>query len=1347
MVLKLYDLDHALICGLVNAKDVRIESELSTGDKTLSFLWHDTNVEIPNEYYIRTDKDEYVVKENNKSPDGFRGIVAKLNLEEIEARTWKTFAASDSTALEMANLALSDTGWTCVSDIPTEKYRSINLTKVDSYKVFERIKEAFICEIEWDSINKIVYLKEQIGEDKGTYFITGLNLKELTDSVDTYDYATEIVPYGADELEITDVNGGKNYLTNYQYSQKKKAIVWEDSSYTDATELMNDAVKKLDEISKPKKTYQAKVLDLANMQPMYNMLSYSVGDTIWLVDSESKIRDKQRITKTIEYPFEPEKNTCDISNTVLSFDEMQRKLQAASECLSNITTNNGTVKGSTVDKIDISQIIGINEYLESDLNDLKSDYIYVRKSLGAVYAAIGEADLTQAHITTLNVDTDNITLGYAKEFHADTLYGNYAKYGVVEADNITALEGYYNDLKGDYLAFKNGDFESLKGDYLSFKTGEFAQLSGDFISFKSGDFASLQANYADISTLLFGSASGNIVTSQFANTVVSLTSNATIKDAMIDTLSVSKVLAGDISTNKFRIVSDAGNLQISDNTIAISDGTQVRVQIGKDASSDYNMYVFDKSGNLMFDALGLTDSGITRPIIRDDMVSDDANIDASKINIQTLFSSLNGATETISASKILLDGQAQTMDVMFTSLTSTVNNITVGGRNLALGTSSSYTPADTGFNGAASRTVKIGVVLTDGLSVGDYVTVRGIFKYDNIVVVSGQSSRLDMSGSGNVTGWNSGAFNSSPKTSISGSGLYEFNYSFIINANHIKNVQWTVYYGLNYIQSGSIQWCKFKVERGNKATDWSPAPEDVQTQITSLGTSLSVIQGQISSKIWQQDINTATDNMTTQYSNLSQTVDGINTQVGNVRTLYDNLTIGGRNLANNTADTYTSEKVLSGGGENQVTYLSYRVLTDGLSVGDTVTVRLEYKYNNLVAASGKTMWVSVQGHGNVTGWNSGLFGSSHRYYPVGSGTYVFLYSFVIGAEHLKNQLWVAQMRHDYVQSGTIQWRRLKVERGKKYTDWSPALEDTQAQITSVTTNYSQLADKFSWLVTSGTSAASMTLSSSLYSLVAANINLTGKVTFAWLDTPTQGKLNTTTGWAYSTTTQIDGGKIYTGTITADKISVTTLEAITAKIGGFAIGANAIYNGTNSATSTTPGIYLGTDAIRAYSSPTAYTQIQNGLLKCVGAEFMGDVYATGGLYLYNNDQYGVGEEAGYTKFCYFDDAAGYFTINPSTVFNNNIICYGNVTANNLVTKGNQQAGVLNVTVSTANSVTNFTINFPSSFGAAPVISLTPRHNSAGTATVKLLTKSTSQCTGSILASNTGTFAIEWIAVAL
>ncbi|MTK22219.1 hypothetical protein GMA92_12435, partial [Turicibacter sanguinis] len=107
---------------------------------------------------------------------------------------------------------------------------------------------------------------------------------------------------------------------------------------------------------------------------------------------------------------------------------------------------------------------------------------------------------------------------------------------------------------------------------------------------------------------------------------------------------------------------------INDNTIQIRDANRVRVQIGKDASNDYSMSVWDPSGKLMFDARGLKADAIKEGIIRNDMISTNANIDGSKLNISSVVSEINEGSTTLKASKVQFDGIAQTLEVAFNLL-------------------------------------------------------------------------------------------------------------------------------------------------------------------------------------------------------------------------------------------------------------------------------------------------------------------------------------------------------------------------------------------------------------------------------------------------------------------------------------------------------------------------------------------------------------------------------------------------------------------------------------------------------------------------------------------------------
>ena len=150
------------------------------------------------------------------------------------------------------------------------------------------------------------------------------------------------------------------------------------------------------------------------------------------------------------------------------------------------------------------------------------------------------------------------------------------------------------------------------------------------------------------------------------------------------------------------------------------------------------------------------------------------------------------------------------------------------GRNLALNTSKNYSNAYSSFTGATNTCPSLATVKLNGLKVGDKVTVRLIYKYTNIVAASGQTASVWIQGSGNSTAWNSGAFGGSGKKTLSGSGEYEFLYDFTITSDHLKNSTWSTNIRHDYVQSGSVQWKEFKVEKctKDKATKWSPAPED-----------------------------------------------------------------------------------------------------------------------------------------------------------------------------------------------------------------------------------------------------------------------------------------------------------------------------------------------------------------------------------------------------------------------------------------------------------------------------------------------------------------------------------------
>ena len=462
-MLKLYDSNKNFLKNISNYKDLRIESELANGDKTLSFTYRGKPPDIENEMYIQTETDRYVVKEVRPA-DHATEYVCKLDLEELEASMFQQFTAKDQTAKDAADLAVAGTQWIVVSSMT--KRRSVQQFKKTPYDILIKIRDAFMCEIRFDNLNQVVYLEEEFGDDKGVYLRSELNLKSVNLTLDSYDYYTRIIPIGADGLRITSVNDGKEYVENHQYSDKIRTLIWEDTSYEDAQTLKEDAEDKLADMSKPKRSYSAEVRDLAKLSGKYSAFAYALGDTVTIVDEPSGIKDAQRIVKMTEYPDNPESNTVELSNTVLSWEELQDRVDAAANAWEDISNADGTVNGVYVHGVQAGDVVGIraeiadgidsNETISgmriniqenSDdiavhaeaISNLGGDVALIRARIGTVeatYLRVADADIKYADIDFANIDTANINKAKVRDLFTEV---GLIKQAVISEGHITGF--------------------------------------------------------------------------------------------------------------------------------------------------------------------------------------------------------------------------------------------------------------------------------------------------------------------------------------------------------------------------------------------------------------------------------------------------------------------------------------------------------------------------------------------------------------------------------------------------------------------------------------------------------------------------------------------------------------------------------------------------------------------------------------------------------------------------------------------------------------------------------------------------------------------------------------------
>lgn len=379
--MQIFDDTKKRVGTLSGFRNREITRTLDSGDKELVFEYpaHGEMVDLlKEEYYIRTKTDEFVLRAVEKAAD-WNKYTAQLNVEELEGQAFPYgFASQEQTIRACLEFAFEGTGWK-VGTCTVTKKRTIDIEEsTTAWNVLQDCLSTYRCECDIDTLNKTVNIYETIGQDRGCYFMEGLNLRKLSINSDTYEFYTRIIPIGKDGITIEWLHG-KEYLENYQFSKKIKTYTWKDERYTNTTSLMEDAEAKLDEMSRPYKAYTADVVDLAKANPEYSsVLDYGIGDTVTLVSKRTGTREKQRIVKITEFPETPEKNTVELSNVKKTFAEVQKsetelaKQDAIS--IANSTTKKTLQDYSTTEEIE-TKITASKEAIELGVTKTLKNYV------------------------------------------------------------------------------------------------------------------------------------------------------------------------------------------------------------------------------------------------------------------------------------------------------------------------------------------------------------------------------------------------------------------------------------------------------------------------------------------------------------------------------------------------------------------------------------------------------------------------------------------------------------------------------------------------------------------------------------------------------------------------------------------------------------------------------------------------------------------------------------------------------------------------------------------------------------------------------------------------------------
>lgn len=671
---------------------------------------------------------------------------------------------------------------------------------------------------------------------------------------------------------------------------------------------------------------------------------------------------------------------------------------------------------------------------------------------------------------------------------------------------LTAIEGEFGTLKANVgVIDKLTVTHTAQINELEANKASITQLEA--VSAKIG---TVEAEVGKIQTLVNGNLSSENIQAGGITSDKLTIANGFITNAMISNLDVSKINAGDISTNKFRIKSDDGGIEIVGATQQFKDkNNKVRVQIGRDTNNNFTFSLFDETGiGVLIDHTGIKEGAIADDLIISDMIASDA-VGEKQINYSSFITGFNKDTNTntIKATKIMLNNQNQTLDVAFNQLKtqaddtkslteshSTTIGVMQGQITTAINNTQIVRDGQTILlKDDYNRTVQ--TVNSMNSSIGSHTTkinehtgkITGVETRVNTVErdLDGITARVSSTEKNVTTVTNTANAANSNATNA----LNKANSANTLADSKAKvfTSQPTVPYKVGdlWVQgtTGDVMKCKTARTTGSyTASDWEKASKYTDdTKANAVDGKVTTLEGTVSattSKV--AEITTNLEGITQRISSTESTTITLTKKVGDVEKIandandkVEGIDIGSTNLLTKSNDFSTMSgyggailtktydvvvtewgdkkgtRIVTSGGTDEVKAMKSNNPSIKWPSMDTYTISMWVKNNSTntpVTIRGNGMHSFTKNDGTVNP------GESKRIVITGKGNTSSYMQFNFQTPSVDDKI-------------DITIRYAKIEKGNKVTDWSPAPEDIQEQIDATKTEISSTKSKVSTIET------------------------------------------------------------------------------------------------------------------------------------------------------------------------------------------------------------------------------------------------------------------------------------------
>ena len=256
----------------------------------------------------------------------------------------------------------------------TEKTDFFEVSKISPVGAMQMLtaqleKQKANCELYIDNYN--LALVRSIGSDNAKRISLNFNAKEITSELDSSALTTRMYPYGMDDLDISTVNGGKQYIDS-PYINTFGIIenYCEFGDCEDPEELLELArwqfsPDNLERIDVPKYNLKVKYVDAAAVYMRHALRKPKLGDRVTIFDEQTGTNATARIVKTDIYPQSPEKSTIEVGQALTTFQSFLGTVKAAAMDYRISTNSRNQTKTSCVEMMRKNKRVTINNALKN----------------------------------------------------------------------------------------------------------------------------------------------------------------------------------------------------------------------------------------------------------------------------------------------------------------------------------------------------------------------------------------------------------------------------------------------------------------------------------------------------------------------------------------------------------------------------------------------------------------------------------------------------------------------------------------------------------------------------------------------------------------------------------------------------------------------------------------------------------------------------------------------------------------------------------------------------------------------------------------------------------------------